>query len=298
MLVLICEFIYENILVNFKKKKKVTENDQWRTNYISRIQIHMFRKLPEIVEYTKTQKSQKVKESNFLLKKGLIKTSVSLSENKTIYFMFYHSIPLRFEIDNQTKLKISDVKIILQQNLYYRNSKSGNGIRMEKAKLFALNVSDTNLFPLPIQKYSSVAAQNISIPLHHENITPTICPRLKTLIFVKHSIKIKIVIASKQVSNIKIDLPITILEPPIEHLQKAIYIRAQKQIEMQQHQHDQQRHIQCKQNKEQEEKERIECEKKKFVPVIQLCDDSPTTVTNQDVQTTLPVDIVKQCTEY
>lgn len=204
-------------------RKSVSTNEQWILCHRTPIIIHMFRKQPEIISFSQSQQHVVKKTSKFLLKKGAVHSAITLLEKKTVYFMCYHSIPLRFEIDNQSNFRIKRASIRLCQQLYYRTSSKGTGFLMKHYTLWHRDLATLLNLPLPKETLRSV--EKIVIPLDSPNITPSLVKEQKTLFFVYHFIEL-IIHTPKQVSEISVKIPLTICEPPIEHLAQAIYNRS------------------------------------------------------------------------
>lgn len=204
-------------------RKSVSTNEPWVICHRTPIIIHMFRKQPEIISFSQSQTFVEKKLSKFVFKKGSIQSCISLLEQKTVYFMCYHSIPLRFEIDNQSNFRIKKVSLRLCQELYYRTSSKGSAFLMKHYTLWQREM-DT-LLDLPLPKETLKTVEKLVIPLDSPYITPTLVKQQKTLFFVNHFIEL-LIKTPKQVSDISLKIPLTICEPPIEHLAQAIYNRA------------------------------------------------------------------------
>jgi hypothetical protein len=209
-------------------RRSVSPNEAVRLAHITPIHIHMFRKLPAIVAYSKAQQWSGSKSTTFLLRKGELNCSLQLQEQKTVYFISFHNIPVSFDIQNLAGFRIHDVRLRLCQELFYRTTATGRAILMHSHAIWEADLSQR--LNLPISKGSTRQERGLSIPLSAQELSPTTTKGQKSLFFFQHHVEL-VIRTPKDVTDVILQLPITLAEPPIEHLAKAIHNRALAQAQ-------------------------------------------------------------------
>ena len=207
-------------------RKSVSDNEPWQLCHNTEIHIHQFRKLPPIIEYSKKQNPSSTKNSSFILRKGEISSTIKLPEQKTVYFMCFDNLPVSLEINNQAGFSVKRIYLRFCQDLMFRTSTKGKAMLMKTLILWEKDLAEKIV--LPLAKKSSASVNRVIIPLNFGHIAPTSVKSQKTLFYLHHYIEL-VIKTPAQVSDISHKLPVTICEPPVEHLAQALYNRKQAQ---------------------------------------------------------------------
>eukprot|EP01095_Lingulamoeba_sp_RSL-Kostka_P014929 TRINITY_DN6694_c0_g1_i2.p1 TRINITY_DN6694_c0_g1~~TRINITY_DN6694_c0_g1_i2.p1 ORF type:complete len:332 (-),score=89.46 TRINITY_DN6694_c0_g1_i2:167-1162(-) len=204
-----------------KNKKSITK---WKNFTTTTVLVHMYRKLPALIGYIKQQPYKKDKKFTFLLTSGDVICNLKLSEQKkSAYFLHFDTIPIELTIENRTKLKIKNVGITLIQRLYIRETSTNNkkGIPISDMIIRSISCQKENPDKFPITKSDHIVLSNSMSLLNSKYITPTVLKKFHTYSYISHKIVVKIQFVKKHL-NVKFSLPVFILDPPFEHLSKAL----------------------------------------------------------------------------
>lgn len=187
----------------------------WKGHTTTEVVMHMFRKLPEVIQTAKETEGEAMKGAKSILRASTkVSCTVALANAaKKSYFMHYDSIPARIRISNPALTKIKEATAVLEQDVFHRLKTKSKGVHFVRMVLWECKLKID-----PTQKDCIVP---IDVKLHAKKLTPTVLRQMQTLIYVKHSIRVKLKLG-KDLSDVTVRLPLVIMEPPVEHLAKAL----------------------------------------------------------------------------
>lgn len=196
----------------------------WKAHTTTEVVMHMFRKLPEVIQTAKETEGEAMKGAKSILRSNTkVSCTVALANaEKKSYFMHYDNIPARVRISNPSLTKIKEATAVLEQDVFHRLKTRSKGVHFVRMVLWECKLKID-----PTQKDCIVP---IDVTLQAKKLTPTVLRQMQTLIYVKHSIRVKLKL--KDLSDVTVRLPLVIMEPPVEHLAKALrkrYLEANRE---------------------------------------------------------------------